>query len=319
MLDVFFTVDVEVWCGEDWVNLDANFAPAFRRYVYGATAKGDYGVPFKLKLLAEHGLQGVWFIEPLFALRFGIDSLAEIIGLVNQHGQEVQLHMHLEWLDEIQPALVSGVEGKQTHMSAFSLAAQTTLIGKGIELLDQAGARNINAFRAGNYGFNLDTLRALAANGILFDSSYNAAGGGLESGLNPGSTLTEPMFFEGACEYPVTVFRDGTPKLRPVQLTACSWNEMEGLLWQALETGRKSFVIVSHNFELLDSTKTRPNRIVIERYAKLCQFLSEHKDCFNTRGFSGLTPAIPATRRPPLDSSIWKTGRRMIQQLRSRF
>ncbi|HEX7454768.1 MAG TPA: polysaccharide deacetylase [Gallionella sp.] len=318
MLDVFFTVDVEVWCN-GWKNLDASFDAAFRRYIYGPTAQGDYGLPFKLQMLADHGLQGVWFVEPLFALRFGTNFLAEIVGMIRQHGQEVQLHMHPEWLDEIHPALISGVEGKRRLMAEFSVAAQTTLIGKGIELLTQAGAERINAFRAGNYGFNLDTLRALAANGILFDSSYNAAGGGMESGLNPGSVLTEPMIFEGVHEYPVTVFQDGTSNLRPTQLTACSWREMEGLLWQALETGRRSFVIVSHNFELLDSSKILPSKIVIDRYERLCRFLSEHRDCFNVRGFNGLTPKVPITRQPPLHSSILKTGERMLQQLCSRF
>jgi hypothetical protein len=39
MLDVFFTVDVEIWC-DGWRNLDARFPDAFRRYVYELTPRG---------------------------------------------------------------------------------------------------------------------------------------------------------------------------------------------------------------------------------------------------------------------------------------
>lgn len=59
--------------------------------------------------------------------------------------------------------------------------------------------------------------------------------------------VVEPLEYQGVFEYPLTVFKDGIGSLRHVQLTACSYNEMERLLWQALERERSSFVILSHN------------------------------------------------------------------------
>ena len=44
MLDVFFTVDVEVWC-DGWDRLDEHFPAALERYIYGRTPTGDYGLP----------------------------------------------------------------------------------------------------------------------------------------------------------------------------------------------------------------------------------------------------------------------------------
>ena len=38
MLDVFLTVDVEVWC-DGWDNIDAKFPDAFKRYIYGPTSE----------------------------------------------------------------------------------------------------------------------------------------------------------------------------------------------------------------------------------------------------------------------------------------
>ena len=99
MLDVFYTVDVEIWC-DGWVDIDAKFPDAFQRYIYGRTATGAFGLPYQLELLSDHGLTGVFFVEPLFATRFGEQPLAEIVGLIQERGHEVQLHLHTEWVDE---------------------------------------------------------------------------------------------------------------------------------------------------------------------------------------------------------------------------
>ena len=61
MLDVLITVDVEIWC-DGWQDIDARFPDAFRRYIHGPTAGGDYGLPYQLKVLSDHGLKGVFFV-----------------------------------------------------------------------------------------------------------------------------------------------------------------------------------------------------------------------------------------------------------------
>jgi peptidoglycan/xylan/chitin deacetylase (PgdA/CDA1 family) len=319
MLDVFFTVDVEVWC-DSWDDIDAKFARAFERYVYGRTPRGDFGLPYALDLLTSHGLRAVFFVEPLFAMRFGEAPLAEIVGLIAGRNQEVQLHLHTEWVDEAKQPLLENVAAKRRYLNQFPLHEQRLLIAEGLKLVSAAGVRGANAFRAGSWGFNTDTLVALSECGIEFDSSYNARTRGAESGLLPGVNLVEPMRYAGVFEYPVTVFQDGTRRLRPVQLTACSYAEIEGLLWQALEKRRNSFVIVSHNFELLNAAKSRPDPIVIRRFRRLCAFLDRHRDCFRTRGFRDLR-GVDVSRQPaPLASPLWKSGHRMLQQaLRARY
>lgn len=314
MLDVFYTVDVEVWCG-GWKDLDERFPDSFLRYIYGPTACGDYGLPFQLRLLQEHGLTGVFFVEPLFALRFGQQALDDIVGLLREAGQEVQLHLHTEWVDEAREPVLSGPQRKRQHLRCFSRDEQTLLIAKGLELMRRAGVGDVNAFRAGSFAFNHDTLPALVANGIAFDSSYNASMFGPDSGVSPGRYLVEPTVVDGVVEYPMTVYRDGTSSLRHAQLTACSWPEMEGLLWQAAEQGRKAFVLLSHGFELLNKARTRPDDVVVRRFERLCRFLDRHRDTFQVRGFKGLEPALVATQPEPLVSPLYRTGGRMVSQL----
>lgn len=313
MLSVYLTVDVEIWC-DGWIGIDKKFASAFSKYIYGPTSKGNFGLPYQLQLLKHHGLTGVFFVEPLFSTRFGADPLAEIVGLVRENAQEVQLHLHTEWVDESKDPLLENVHAKRQHLRYFDLEEQKLLIAAGASLLKQAGAGDINAFRAGSFGFNRDTLRALSANGIVFDSSYNATQFGPDSGVMPGVTVVEPIECERIYEYPITVFRDGVGSLRHAQLTACSFKELEGLLWQAVERGRSSFVIVSHSFELLNQAKNRPDKVVVDRFQKLCSLLDRNRDSFCVRGFQGLKPEVALRQPAPLVSPFWRTGARIIEQ-----
>ncbi|MCU6434129.1 hypothetical protein LPB67_10150 [Undibacterium sp. Jales W-56] len=319
MLDVFFTVDVEIWCG-GWKNLDARFPQAFQQYVYGRTPKGEYGLRYQLKELRDHGLYGVFFIESLFATRFGIEPLAEIVGLVQEYGHEVQLHMHPEWVDEAREPLFKNSQHKRQFMRQFSLEEQTILIAKGMQLLEQANGGRVHAFRAGSFGFNRDTLHALAANHIPFDSSYNASMMGLESGVLPGQVLHSPVACDGVIEYPMTIFDDGTGSYRHAQLGACTNLELEGLMKQALEQQRQAFVILSHNFELMNPQRDNADLIMIKRFRRFCEFMAEHKTAFQMRGFHQLSPATMTSDSSMLTSPLWKTMHRMAEQvLRRRY
>lgn len=314
MLDVFLTCDTEIWC-EGWNALDAQFPSAFDRYVYGRTQKGGFGLPFQVKTLNEHGLHGVFFVEPLFATRFGIEPLKEIVGIVRDGAQEVQLHLHTEWADEATTPLLADHATKRQHLRFFSAAEQQVLISAGATLIEQAGGGRPTAFRAGSFGFNRDTLTVLPACGITFDSSYNASFMGPTSGVAPGTLLFDVICSEGVYEYPMSVLRDGMNRLRHAQLGACSMAELELAMWRALERGQNAFVILFHNFELLDPSKTRPDPIVVRRFSQLCRFLADNKDSFRTSGFTNLEPKVAERQPAPLDVSKYATGRRLVEQL----
>jgi len=313
MLNVFFTIDVEVWCN-GWQNIDEKFADAFDRYIHGNTQQGCYGLPYQFKVMNDHGLTSVCFVEPLFSARFGHEPLDEVVGLVNAAKHETQLHLHTEWVDEASTPLIEGVTGKRQHLRYFSSVEQVSLISSGLQMLARSGAPDVNAFRAGSFGFNRDTIDALAANSIPYDSSYNATLFGTDSGVKLGEAAWSPFECGGVHEYPMTVFDDGTNKLRHVQLSACSFSEIEGLLWRALESGYTSFVILSHCFELLNRGKDRPDKVAISRFRKLCAFLDKNRDSFQVRGFQNLETEVSAMPPPLLTSPIWKTGKRVMEQ-----
>lgn len=319
MLNVFLTVDVEIWC-DGWTDLDRKFPSAFQRYVYGATPQGEFGLRYQADVLRNHGLTGVFFVEPLFAGRFGHAPLAEIVGLLQNYGHEVQLHLHTEWLDEWHEPLFADVAGKRQFLRQYSREQQQRVISEGLGLLARSGVAAVDCFRAGSFGFNADTLDALSACGVAFDSSYNATLFGLDSGVAHGMIVTDSHRERGVTEYPMTVYDTGFGRLRHAQLGACSWSELERLLWAALESDRRSFVLLSHNFELLTPSKASVDPVVLSRFRRLCDFLDRHRDKFNTRGFRGLDPAAAGQQPLPLRSSAWRSALRGIEQLaRRRF
>src|SRR3990172_9913132 len=120
----------------------------------------------------------------------------------------------------------------------------------------------------------------------------------------PGTVACEPFEWHHVHEYPMTVFQDGTGSLRHTQLGACSYRELDGLLWQALEGGRKAFVILSHNFELLNQAMNRPDNVVVDRFRKLCRLFDRHRDCFRLRGFQDLNPGAVPLQPQPLASPL---------------
>ncbi len=313
-VDVHLTVDVEVWC-DGWDRLDERFPSCFQQYVYGRTARGDYGLPYQLRVLRAHGLAATFFVEPLFALRFGRAPLAEVTGLLLEGGQDVQLHLHTEWVDEVKHPGLPAVTRKHQYLRMFDEEAQAQLIAVGADLLRQAGAPAPRAFRAGSFGFDARTLGALRRCGLEVDASYNASIFGPDSGVSPGALLTDSAMVDGLCELPMTVFVDGRRRLRHAQLTACSWAEMESMLEQAHARGQRSFTILSHGSEMLDPARQRPDPVVVRRFERLCAYLDRHRDRFRVRRLDDHRPRSAGAQPAPLEGRLGTTLHRVGEQL----
>lgn len=299
-MNVLLTFDIEVWCNS-WTTLEEDFPTSFERYIFGRSNKGDFALPKTLEILDRNGLRGVFFVEPLFAARFGLEPLATIVELIQQAGQEIQLHLHPEWTDEALSPLLPNVSTKRQHLSYYSGDEQAALIRHGLRLLREAGARPPSAFRSGSFACNEDTFAAVAANGLRFDSSINRTlPVSLPGNAQPSHTgLCEPFSANGLEIYPMTIFRDGFGRLRHAQIGACSTRELIEAMQCAQSDGWPAFIALSHNFELLVPDKVRPDPIVVRRFEALCRFLASHRETLPSTGFNDL-PNAPAPRGLPL-------------------
>ena len=311
LMNVYLTVDTELWC-DGWNNIDAKFPAAFEKYINGKTSTGDYGLPFQLKLLKEHDLKAVFFVEPLFATRFGIQPLQDIVQLIQEYGQSVELHLHTEWADESKQIIFPHIKEKREHIKYFSEAEQCELIAIGKDLLQQAGCKKINAFRAGTFGANNDTLIAVEKNNIAIDSSYNKCMHQCE--IDVFDDIQQPIKYAGIIEAPMATFKDGTGKRRHVQLTACSYAELRDSMQQALAQKWSDFVLLSHSSELLNASCDKKDQVVIKRFEKLCGFLADNTAQIQTSQFEDLKINSENTKAKSLRLGILPTMQRYYEQ-----
>jgi len=299
MMNVYLTFDIEIWC-EGWDDLDGRFPSSFSRYVYGRSPKGDFALPKTLEILDRYGLKGVFFIEPLFAARFGIEHLATIVALIRAGNHDIQLHLHPEWTDEIRPLPFAGAINKRQHLSHYSCEEQVVLLRLGLDLLAQTGCDKITAFRAGSFACNHDTYRALRQVGIGIDSSLHAVLPWSGEDLRDQLDFFNPVEFEQVQILPLTVFRDGIGRLRPAQIGACSFAELRDAMNTAADNQTEHFVVLSHNFEMLKQGRSEPDLLVAARFESLCAFLAKQRGRMNVSALSHLPITVGKTPAPPL-------------------
>jgi hypothetical protein len=321
MLRVFITVDTELFpFTKDW--RDHRLSAEFRRDILGETRRGGFGLPYQLERLAAHRLKAVFFVESLFACAVGPELLQRIVAMIQDAGQEVQLHVHAEWLQWMQDPFVPPRPGD--HIRMYNRAEQIEIISRALSNLRAAGAKDVCAYRAGNYGANLDTLQALQHNGLRWDTSYNAMYLGSACGLRTDAPMLHAGPLGGVRELPISYFHQLGRQVRHAQLCAISSAEMQRALEQAHQDGWRSFVIVSHSFELLSGRRrgadVAPDEVVLRRFDGLCAFLDLHRDRFPTSGFIGLEPAdVESPAGPfhgtPLQMPVPLTTVRYAEQL----
>jgi hypothetical protein len=321
-LSVVITIDAEIAPHtSNWQRDCGRFAAD--RDLYGITEFGERGLRYQLDVIERHGAKAVIFLEALSAGVLGLDLLAEVVGLVQDRGHEVELHIHTEWLSFYKRPLLGGRYGR--NMSDFSEDDQVRLIDRGLENLSRAGARPIVALRAGNAGASTATLRAARRSGIAIDSSYFAPHLDGVCQLPSDPELSQPVCLEGIIEVPITWFRDGLNRIRPAQLCACSIGELEHILNRAWSRGWRVVTLLLHSFELvrrrLPEQPQKVMRLHDHRLLGLCRLLATNRDKFVSATFGELDPktivgdVVPGCLRSPLG----RTLRRYCEQAAGRF
>lgn len=306
---VFLTVDVEF---------------AWRHYAAGHDVETIYarsiepagvGLSYQLAQLARYGLKACFFVDPMPALVFGIDPVRRMVATILDAGQEVQLHIHPNW----QGAEDSDRKTRygRFQMHEYGRGEQHALIARATDLLVQAGAPMPIAFRAGSYAANDDTLRVLAEQGFVYDSSHNGAEP-RASHIRLARTQIAPVMHH-LVEVPVTVIEEVPGQLRTFQLCALSHAEAAAALDHAVAQRHQAVTIVSHGFELANRAGTHANSVHVRRFAALCRRLAERAEVLPTRHFVDRPAlALDADDRP-IGPAPWRRRGRQAQQFWSNW
>jgi len=315
MTRVFITIDTEYSSGLYTGPGSADRAENFARSIACITPDGSTGISHKLELLAECGQKAVFFVDPMPALVWGVAAIEDIVGPIIGAGQDVQLHCHTEWLALAGSANPLASRRTGTNIADFGLDEQCALLEYARDTLMAAGAPAPVAFRAGNYGANDDTLRALSTLGIAYDASHCPAltDGACRISLGPDDR--DPVIHMGVIEVPAGTIGTISGGQRHAQITALTLAEMLAAIRHARDSGRESFTLVSHSFELINRRSLTVNRIVRRRFSGLVKALASMRGV-ETGTFADCPPQVSTSsvQSRPLPANAVRTGMRLAEQ-----
>lgn len=302
---VLLTIDTElVWrhhkAGLGWKE---NFARSYEA--------AGVGIPYQLGLLAEHGLKACFFVDPMPAMVHGLEPVRRMVDPILAAGQEVQLHLHPFWsvLERAEQ------EGACPELASFGRAEQRAMIIEARELLMAAGVHKPVAFRAGSYAADAATLSVLAELGFRYDSSHNGSHHPVHSRLPFDPMLVTPRAAGGVVEIPVGQVEESPGNLRHLQICAVSFRELSAALEHGVAQRHPVTTIVGHGFELATRDGLRINRIVRDRFVRLCRFLAERRETMPTAWFTELEGLPLDAAGTPLAGSVTPRLRRIASQM----
>lgn len=290
---VFVTVDTEHSIGGAFV--DPKLKPVGNeKTILGRIGENTYGIPLIMDIADSFRIQLTFFLESINKYYFGDHESGKVCRYIIDRGHDIQLHIHPNYLSFSN--LDSSKKRYSDLIGDYSLPQQKELLEEGISLLIRNGAKRILAFRAGSFGANRETLLALKKTGFLMDSSYNQAYLGFPC-LFDDMKLNDVSQVNGIVEFPITNFIESsklrTRRFMPLDLNGVSFGEIKYVLNEAKRLSMCSVTIILHSFSFVKAydvqyKKTRPRFHVIRRFQKLCRFLSENRNDFETMNFGSL-------------------------------
>jgi hypothetical protein len=311
MTRVYITIDTEYSAGMAVRTGGAGRGENFARSISCETDAGAVGIGYQMDVFDRHGLKGVFFVDPMPALLWGVEAIADVVEPIVGRGHDVQLHCHTEWLALAgADTPLAGMEGR--NIKDFTFEEQCRILEYARDTLVAAGAPVPVAFRAGNYGANDDTLRALAELGIAYDSSHCPGISQSDCEISLGPRNIAPLRHEGVIEVPTGCIAARAGGRRHMQLTAVSAAELARAVRHAVRNDTPSLTLVSHSFELLSRDRQKVNRIVKARFERFCADLAAIKGA--TTGTYANNPPQVSPVAPILPHSFARTGWRMAEQ-----
>lgn len=252
--------------------------PTFDQHIYGTIGGQQYGVRKIMEICDAYDGKATFFVDFCMHHQYGESAIRDLCVFIDSKGHDVQVHVHPNW--------IRGYE--RTTLHSYSFDTQNKIIREVKQLYEKCLGRSPLAFRAGAYGANMDTIRALENNGFKVDSSYFH--------LNKNCVLNEElshrysnrMFYIGnILEMPVTIYSMlGGPytKISKIDMNACSWREIKHVVRDYTQEPRILFVILFlHSFSFIKRGKKVgdkfPNFRVIRKFESTLRFLKDDPRC----------------------------------------
>lgn len=189
MPQILITIDTEI--GE----LGKYRPDAFETFVEGKVDGREVGYKLIMDMLDRYQAKGEFFVDIYPYKQLGEDKFANLCEDIAERGHNVQLHTH--------PS--TAFDEERIYMHQYSLGEQVEILQLGKERIKKWTGKYPMVHRAGGYGINEDTFRALEQAGIHYDSSYFYENANCHFQCN---TKNKPFKVGSITEVPVTVFEE---------------------------------------------------------------------------------------------------------------
>lgn len=183
---ILITIDTEVR------SRNRDLPDPYEQDVIGRLSERTYGACWIANQLTDIGCRGVFFLDVYGSAKYGSARYRELCDRLLEAGHDIQLHTHPDQM----------FDARRRHMHEYNLEEQTTIVREGMAMLKDWTGRAAVAHRAGRYGANEDTLKALERNRIYLDSSFFYRRADCQL---PFGNTNLPTRMHGVREIPVTV------------------------------------------------------------------------------------------------------------------
>jgi hypothetical protein len=322
--DVILTVDIEFSIAGAFAQPD-RLRPVGSPSVTGRIGNQELGLGFILETLRRYGATATFFVEALNSVHFGLSPMGEIAQRIRDAGHDVQLHLHPCWLtfEDAEALKRAKVKAPNDACGTLPIDEMVQLIERGQQVFAAWSLPRPVALRTGGFSVSRQVYAAQRLAGIPLASNICTA---VAPSSDPLLRLQNGRhLIEGVIEAPALSFIDrvwrGQEHLRPLQVTACSSAEIQGVLAAAHDSGLDLVVAVTHAFEFfkrrtpLDYTQIRANVINQRRLETLCGYVSSQPERFRWTSFgqrledwSGTPTAAQHPVRGSTARALWRMG-----------
>lgn len=264
---IIITIDTESYA-QGMVPIEAD--------IYGEIGRERYGVEKIMDLCDAHNFKATFFVDVLEHHLFGKTALSRLCRCISDRCHDVELHSH--------PNLIPGNPFR--FMCHYDLATQKDIIREGKELIGEWTGKSPVAFRAGSYGANLATIRALAETGFKLDSSYFTFHRNCELSRELNNRYKNMVFdIEGVTEIPVTVYKLLDTFLyedySKIDINACAREEICYIIGQ-LAGKVEVLILFLHSFSFLQwngkMKRFIPDGYCLEKFDYILKAIAQRSD-----------------------------------------
>ncbi len=334
--NVYITVDTENSMGGAWSNPALQPVTSDRR-IFCRIAGEDYGIGWMCRELNRRKMRATFFGEVFAGLIFGEADTRSWMQFLLEHGQDVQLHTHLNFYYYARHLRAPEIPRpfRTDNLADAPAGERPQILEQACELFRRAAGYSPAGFRAGNWRADMALLRELRGAGIVVDCSFNPALQG--RGSFDGHPLIPNALqrVDGIWELPITVARQKLPDpalpngVRPLDPVSLSCWELRKVLDDAFHSGVEYVSAVFHSFSGIkvkdpQYSQMKPDRIVGNRFVFLLDYLSDHMEKFRVSTIGELArelqDASPSQRGVVADLGVFHPlGRKVVQLLNSAY